>query len=64
MLYPSDLVNALRHNPKAEEAFMNLSPSQQKEYVKWIENARYHESRAQRVADTMQLILDNLPKKP
>jgi uncharacterized protein YdeI (YjbR/CyaY-like superfamily) len=50
---PDDLDSALAKNRKARAAFDAFSYSCRKEYVKWIEEARREETRAQRVAKTV-----------
>jgi hypothetical protein len=55
---PPDLDSALAKNRKARAAFDALSYSCRKEYVKWIEEARREETRAQRVAKTVAQVAE------
>jgi hypothetical protein len=51
---PSDLRAALREDAAAEAAFGNLSYSHRREYVQWIEEAKRPETRARRIAGTVE----------
>jgi uncharacterized protein YdeI (YjbR/CyaY-like superfamily) len=54
---PDDLATALASQPKADRAFRALPPSHQREYVKWIVEAKKPETRSGRVAKTVQRVL-------
>jgi hypothetical protein len=49
---PADLAAALKKS-KAKAGFDSLSYTHQKEYVKWVEEAKRPETRARRVAETV-----------
>jgi len=51
---PTDLERALAGNRKARDVFEAFPPSHQREYVEWITEARREETRAQRVATTLE----------
>lgn len=50
---PPDLAEALGAEPAAAEAFERLSYSHRREYVQWITEAKRPETRARRVAGTL-----------
>ena len=47
---PADLVAAFRKNAKAKATFDALSPSQQREYVEWLTEAKQEATRQKRLA--------------
>lgn len=51
---PSDLLAALRNNPRAREAYDEMSPSHKREYIEWITEARRDETRRRRVATAIE----------
>jgi hypothetical protein len=51
---PQDLKDALQDYPQALAFFMSLSYTHQKEYVRWIEEARRAQTRQSRVAQTVE----------
>jgi uncharacterized protein YdeI (YjbR/CyaY-like superfamily) len=51
---PSYFTDALAKNAKARATFENFSPSHQREYVEWITEAKREETRAKRIATTIQ----------
>jgi uncharacterized protein YdeI (YjbR/CyaY-like superfamily) len=51
---PSDLAAAFRKNKKAGAAFENFSPSHRREYIEWITEAKRDETRAKRLATTLE----------
>jgi hypothetical protein len=46
----------LQAHPQAEATFNALPPSQQKPYLTWILTAKRPETRAKRIAESMQLL--------
>ncbi len=54
---PQDLKDALADHPQALATFMGLSYTHQKEYVRWIEEARRTQTRQSRVAQTVEKLL-------
>ena len=55
---PGDLAEALAADPEAAAAFDRLSFTHRREYVKWITEARKPETRARRVAGTVEKVRD------
>ena len=51
---PADLAAALKKNVKAAKVFKDFSPSPRREYIEWITEAKRPETRAKRVATTIQ----------
>jgi Bacteriocin-protection, YdeI or OmpD-Associated/Domain of unknown function (DUF1905) len=55
---PSDLIEALASQAAAKGFFDGLSYSHQKAYVVWIEDAKRPETRATRVARTVEMLTE------
>lgn len=53
---PAEFAEALQAHPQAEAAFNALPPSQQKPYLTWILTAKRPETRAKRIAESIQLL--------
>jgi hypothetical protein len=53
---PEDLARSLRARPKAGRFFAGLSYTNQKEYLRWIEDARRPETRQNRIRQTVSLL--------
>lgn len=53
---PADLAAALVADPDAQAAFGALSFTHRKEFVRWVEEAKKDETRAQRVAQTVEMV--------
>jgi hypothetical protein len=53
---PVDLQQAFQANPAARQVFDHLSYTHQKEYVRWVSEARRLETRQKRVQQTMELL--------
>ncbi len=51
---PPDLAAALRKNARARTVYEAFSPSHQREYVEWIVEAKREETRARRIATTLE----------
>jgi uncharacterized protein YdeI (YjbR/CyaY-like superfamily) len=51
---PADLAAAFKKNAKARAAFEAFSPSQQREYVEWITEAKREETRRSRLEQAIQ----------
>ena len=51
---PTDLAAAFRKNAKARAAFDSFTPSQQREYVEWITEAKREETRRSRLEQSVQ----------
>ena len=58
---PDDLVAALAKNRKARTTFEKFSPSQRREYVEWVAGARRAETRARRLATTLEWLAEGKP---
>lgn len=56
LVIPNDLQSALRHNSAARTAFANFSPSQQRDYVEWLTEAKREETRKRRLATAIEWI--------
>ena len=62
VVLPADLADALRSNKKAQAAFDKFSPSHQREYAEWIEQAKREETRARRLETAIQQISEGKPQ--
>jgi uncharacterized protein YdeI (YjbR/CyaY-like superfamily) len=61
---PDDLAAALKmkKNAKARTTFEGFSPSHRREYVEWIAEAKRDETRARRVAQTLEWLAEGKPR--
>ena len=55
---PGDLATSLKRNRKAGAAFAAFSPSQRREYIDWIVEAKREETRAKRLAQAVEWIAE------
>jgi uncharacterized protein YdeI (YjbR/CyaY-like superfamily) len=55
---PADLAAALRKNKAAAATFRRFSPGRRREYVQWITEAKRDETRARRVATTLEWLAE------
>jgi uncharacterized protein YdeI (YjbR/CyaY-like superfamily) len=55
---PDDFASALRANEKAQTAFDAFTPSQRKEYIEWITDAKREETREQRLGTALEWIAE------
>jgi hypothetical protein len=55
---PPDLQAALSDNPSAAAFFAQLSYTHQKEYVRWVEDAKREQTRQARIVRTVELLLE------
>lgn len=55
---PPDLAKALKDNAAATITFRNFSPSQRREYIDWINEAKREETRAGRVATAIEWLAE------
>ena len=55
---PDDLAAALKKNKKARETFEGFSPTHRREYVEWITEAKREETRAKRLASTLEWLAE------
>jgi hypothetical protein len=59
---PADLLAALAANAKAAAAFKAFSPSQKREYVEWISEARQPATREKRLATAIDWLSQGKPR--
>ena len=57
---PDDLAAALARNPAARKTFDNFPPSQQREYIDWIAEAKRSETRERRLGDAVDWLAKGL----
>jgi bifunctional DNA-binding transcriptional regulator/antitoxin component of YhaV-PrlF toxin-antitoxin module len=57
VIVPEDVQAVLEDEPEAEAFFEKLAYSHQKEYIDWIEDAKREETRQNRVAKMVELLL-------
>ena len=55
---PADFAAALKKNAKARATFDSLSPSQKREYVEWIVDAKRDETRQRRLTQALQMLAE------
>ncbi|HVQ92123.1 MAG TPA: YdeI/OmpD-associated family protein [Mycobacteriales bacterium] len=53
---PADLSAALAADPAVDKAFATLAMSHRKEYVRWVSEAKRDETRANRIAKTVEMV--------
>lgn len=53
---PSDLFLALEKDPQAKSIFEQLSPSHQKEYIRWISEAKKATTKQTRILKTIEML--------
>ena len=59
---PDDLAAALKRNRQARVTFDGFSPSQQREYVEWITEAKRPETRQRRLAQALEWLAEGKPR--
>ena len=59
---PDDLAAALKKNRQARATFDGFSPSQQREYVDWITEAKRDETRQKRLAQAVEWLAEGKPR--
>jgi uncharacterized protein YdeI (YjbR/CyaY-like superfamily) len=60
---PADLRDALRADDAAWKSFQKLSFSHRREYAEWVEEAKRPETRARRIAATLERAAKGLPQR-
>ncbi len=55
---PAELVAALKKNAKAAATFAKFSPSNRREYIEWISEAKREETKAKRLATTLEWLAE------
>ena len=58
LVVPSDLTPLLDANPNARAIFDKLSYTHRKEFIRWIEEAKRPETRANRLTKTITMLLE------
>ena len=53
---PLDLLDALKGAPEVEASFARLSYTHQKEYVRWIEEAKREQTRKTRIDKAIEML--------
>ena len=56
MTIPLELSYALAADKEAQAIFESLSPSHQREYIKWVEEAKKAETRAKRIQKMIDML--------
>ncbi|HHX65141.1 MAG TPA: YdeI/OmpD-associated family protein, partial [Chloroflexi bacterium] len=56
---PDDLKRALEQNPAAKARYARLSYSHQREYVRWINDAKRPETRVRRIDKMVQMLVED-----
>ena len=59
---PEEMTRALQRNRKARETYERFSPSQRREYVEWISEARGEETRQKRLETAIAWMADGKPR--
>lgn len=59
---PADLKKALVGDAKAAATFRGFAPSHRRDYVEWITEAKRPETRAQRLATTLEWLAEGKPR--
>lgn len=59
---PDDLAQAMRGNRKAKTAYDNFPPSQQREYMEWITDAKQAATRERRIAQAIEWLSEGKPR--
>lgn len=59
---PADLAAALKKNKKAAATWKKFSPSARREYIEWITEAKRAETRATRLATTIEWVAAGKPR--
>lgn len=59
---PADLAAALKRNTKARKTFDTFSPSQRREYIEWLADAKAEDTRKRRLATTIEWLAEGKPR--
>jgi uncharacterized protein YdeI (YjbR/CyaY-like superfamily) len=59
---PDDLAAALKKNKAAAATFKAFPPSQQREYIEWLSEAKRVETRAKRLAQAVEWLAEGKPR--
>ncbi len=60
MEIPEYILKFIRDDRALQNAFRALSPSHQKEYIKWIEEAKKEQTRTRRLEKMRKMILEKV----
>lgn len=59
---PDDLASALAADPAAAQAFEAMPYTHRKEYVRWVTEAKREQTRADRVAKTVEMVREGITR--
>jgi uncharacterized protein YdeI (YjbR/CyaY-like superfamily) len=59
---PPYLADALKKNAKARKTFKNFSPTNQRDYIEWLTEAKRDETRAQRLKQAIAWMAEGKPR--
>jgi uncharacterized protein YdeI (YjbR/CyaY-like superfamily) len=59
---PDYFSSALKKNAKARKTFENFSPSNQRDYVEWVTDAKREETRQQRLTTSIAWLAEGKPR--
>ena len=59
---PDDLGTALKKNARASATFASFSPTNQRDYIEWIIDAKRAETRSRRLAQAIQWMAEGKPR--
>jgi uncharacterized protein YdeI (YjbR/CyaY-like superfamily) len=59
---PADFRRALSQSTKARTTYQGFSPSNQREYLEWILDAKQPETRAKRIAQSVEWLAEGKPR--
>ncbi len=62
LLVPEELTEAISKNKKAKETFENFSPSNKREYVDWISEAKTPATKNKRLEEAVQWMSEGKPR--
>jgi uncharacterized protein YdeI (YjbR/CyaY-like superfamily) len=62
LVVPDDLANALARNDEALATFENFSPSNKREYVEWLTEAKTQATRTKRLETAVEWMADGKPR--
>jgi uncharacterized protein YdeI (YjbR/CyaY-like superfamily) len=62
VVVPDDLQRALRQHAKARATFENFSPSNKREYVEWITEAKTEDTRNRRLVTAIEWMSEGKPR--
>ena len=62
LIVPADLAAAVKKNKKAQTTFDRFSPSHRREYVEWVTEAKTDATRAKRLQQTIEWLVEGKPR--